>query len=556
MLQPNYEPFSSVSFQHKQRTSPYPMAKDDDRQSHFPMFKDPLPASSSQPPPVFHAPPTSSLGFLPSLKRKRRRWCPRRYGFIALSVIVLLLLAYRHTVAVYYAFLRIKLNQTLLESGYLPCGIVRKDPMLYVLDGHQVQLVWEMNCDMNDMQIAWRPLTTSTPAGNSSNDPWTWTKASPIQLAPHHVLYRAILDLNEKTATRYRYHIYSANNIDKPVRQYDFTWRQHDRSQPLRFAAIADNQFGLRNFLRILSHVPGYRPDYLIHAGDAVQQYPSLQQWQTDFVAPLTYHGLGQHAPMIYAHGNHDHDPTFAYHYTRSSHGQPWHAFSMADGAIRFIVLDSNLDWQQQDEWLNRELSSDACQQAAFRVVVVHIPPFLEYWDPKAWFEGKESEWGRFVRERYVPLFEQHGVDLVISGHQHNYERGQHNGIMYAIIGGAGGDIDVERVQDFGMYDAHHLDFHFVLLDLLPLPNNEHHQADGSDNDHQPWELVWRAFDKHGKMIDTHRQRSRSRPSYFPLENMHNPEDNQVGAVSPDVIQDVTLMDLDDSEAALNDDAK
>ncbi|KAI8066587.1 Metallo-dependent phosphatase-like protein [Gongronella butleri] len=544
MLQTNYEPFSSVSFQHKPRTSPYPTQRfEDESSTHFPLFKDPLPSSSSAGPTSLQVPPppppSASLGFLPHLRRRPRRLVRRRHVVGVVSVILLALFVWRHTVAVYYAFARIKLNHTLLESGYLPCGIVRKDPMVHVLDSHHVQLVWEMNCDMNEMHVAWRPMDSTSPP-----EDWQWAKAAPSSLAKHHVLYKATLTLTHPSATKYRYRLHTAADRKKAIRQYDVHWRLHQPSNKrIRIAALADNQFGLRSFLRLLAHVPQYAPDYLLHAGDAVQQYPSLQQWHTDFAAPLTYYGLAQHAPMIYAHGNHDHDPTFAYHYTRASHGQPWHAFSLADGAIRFLVLDSNLDWQQQDDWLRHELQSDACQQAIFRMVVVHIPPFLEYWDPVAWTDGKESEWGRFVKERYVPLFEEHGVDLVISGHQHNYERGERNGIMYTIIGGAGGDIDLERVNDFEMYTARHLDFHFVLIDFEP---------NGTDK----WTLVWRAFDKHGQPFDTHTVHSRSRPAFFPLPNAEQQDDDRLGAVAPDVIQDVTLMDLDANEPDLSNDEK
>jgi hypothetical protein len=86
-------------------------------------------------------------------------------------------------------------------------------------------------------------------------------------------------------------------------------------------------------------------------------------------------------------------------------------------------------------------------------------------------------------------LFERYGVDLVVSGHQHNYERGEKNGVMYGIIGGAGGDLDFDRVDDWNMYQKTKIDFHFVTLELGQL-------------DSEKWQLQWDMFDIYGKSVD------------------------------------------------------
>ncbi|ORZ14798.1 Metallo-dependent phosphatase-like protein [Absidia repens] len=539
MLQPNYEPYSSVSFQAKQRTSPYPTDS----------------TTSSNPYPLLksydlgHHP--SSLGFLP-WRRKRHLLSKRSIFLLALAVLFLLII-FRHWVALYWAFFRIKLDNKLFDDGWIPCGTIRKEPMLYVHDTQHVQVVWEMNCDMKDMTISWQPSTSTATS-------WHVKQVEPMNLDERHALYKTVIGpLDSLDTIHYRYRIETKRK--RRIRQYTFAWGQHSTSPPtttagtttnnnrdarIRIAAMADNQFGLRTFLRILGQVHKHQPDYLLHAGDAVQNYPSLQQWQTDFVGPLTYFGLGQHHPMIYAHGNHDHDPTYEYHYTRTSTTRdPWHAFSLAGGAIRFIILDSNLDWYQQDEWLQKELASEQTRQAAFRIVVVHVPPFLEYWDPEAWFQQHQNEWGAFVRDRFVPLFEAHGVDWVISGHQHNYELGQRNNIHYAIIGGAGGDVDFDRVHDWGMYESHLLNFHFVIMDLEPVKDI----LNGDEREN--WKLIWNTYDQTGERIDHYELIKPRHPPSLSSDNDDDDKDivgNDRGAVDGDIIQDITLMDMDDQQ--------
>lgn len=66
-------------------------------------------------------------------------------------------------------------------------------------------------------------------------------------------------------------------------------------------------------------------------------------------------------------------------------------------GACRFVVLDSNQDSAEQLAWLEGVLSA---RDSKFVAVLVHIPPFLELWDPVAWKRG-ESEWGMGLRFFY-----------------------------------------------------------------------------------------------------------------------------------------------------------
>lgn len=519
MLHPtSYEPYSSVSFQHKQPTSPYPDDEDDrghDNTRHRKAFLNALLDSR----PAITTKPQSS---------RRCRW--RRYRnriLLGCLLIALLLCVFSNHIAIYWAFFRVKLDNYLFDHGWVPCGVLRKSPVLYVQDTDHVQVVWEMNCGMQskDMTVTWNKAGEQT---STTTDP-----VDPVFLDSRHTLYKTTLGPLEGGEYEYCIQTQQRRTQRKAVlARHRFSWHGHDAKTPIRIAAMADNQFGMRTFVSLLRRVRK-KVDYLLHAGDAVQNYPSLRQWQTDFVAPLTYYGFGQTAPLIYAHGNHDHDPTFEYHYTRMDpSSDPWYAFSMADGAIRFIVLDSNLDWPQQDDWLKRELASEAFQYAQFRVVVVHVPPFLEYWDPEAWFEKHENLWGAFVRERFVPLFEKYGVDLVISGHQHNYERGQRNGIHYAIIGGAGGDLDFERVENYNMYENTLLDFHFVLLEFTPPSKQE-----------SRWQLTWEMYDLNGKLMDSMTTYSQSREPIIeePKQAIHE------GAVEGDAIEELTYSELDDN---------
>lgn len=449
------EPYSSVSFQYKQLTSPYPHS-------------------------------SNSQSILPT-KQQFSRWLKlhRKSIILFMTFLFFILYLFRDIIVVYWYFIRIKMNNTLFDRGYVPCGLVRKEPMLFMQDSEHVQVVWEMNCGTTSTEMI---LSYWSDTGGVKK---IVGPIDPVILDPYHTAYKATIGPLEGTKINYMIEWIknpAKKNHKKQLAKNSFDWTVDD---PLRIAAIADNQFGMLTFSTILRQIKKHQPHYLLHAGDAVQNYQTLRHWQTDFAAPLAMHGLCQSHPLIYAHGNHDYDIREDYTYTRS-HQHPWFAISMANGAVRFIVLDSNVDWEMQDIWLRDEIKSKSFLEAQFRIVVVHVPPFLEYWDPEAWFQLKQSEWGAFVKDRYVPIFEEGGVDLVISGHQHNYERGERNGIHYAIIGGAGGDLDFEQVKDWGMYEARLLDFHFVMMEIRP-PTTQN----------EAWSLQWETFDIQNRKVDS-----------------------------------------------------
>ncbi|KAI8981423.1 Metallo-dependent phosphatase-like protein [Pilobolus umbonatus] len=458
------EPYSSVSFQHKQSTSPYP-------------YNDHI---------------NTSKGISVSYKHQLYRWIKAHQRKILLLMLALLFLLYsfRDYISLYWTFIKIKMDNTMFDRGYASCGSLRKQPILYVYDTQHIQVVWEMNCGISNKEMSLTYWDGIVEEGITTGP------IHPVTLDAYHTVYKALIGpITTGGSIRYSIQITDqGSKKSKKLAENTFNWHTLLDNKPIRMVALADNQFGMMAFSSLLRQIRKLpvKPDYLIHAGDAVQNYRSLRQWQTDYASPLTIHKIGQTTPIIYAHGNHDFDSQGEYIYTRRNptSQDPWFAFSMGNGAIRFIVLDSNVDWMKQDNWLRQELQSSEFKSAKFRIVVVHVPPFLEYWDPEGWFQLRQSEWGAFIRQRYVPLFEQYGVDLVISGHQHNYARGERNGIHYSIIGGAGGDIDYEQVQDHGMYEAKLLDFHFVVLEFRPV-------------DEDQWILQWDTYNIKGEKIDS-----------------------------------------------------
>lgn len=89
--------------------------------------------------------------------------------------------------------------------------------------------------------------------------------------------------------------------------------------------------------------------------------------------------------------------------------------YSVDYGGVHWTMLDSNTytDWTTPAlrEWVRQDLR--AARKADWRFVGVHHPPFNS---SKAHFN---DQWIRLLSD----IFEEEGVDIVFSGHVHNYQR-------------------------------------------------------------------------------------------------------------------------------------
>jgi Calcineurin-like phosphoesterase len=107
--------------------------------------------------------------------------------------------------------------------------------------------------------------------------------------------------------------------------------------------------------------------------------------------------------------------------------GMPGPTYRRKVGLVEVFVLDSNHVGQAQTRWLDRALRTS---QTRWKIAVFHHPPYTC---------GVYSS-NRAVVRQWVPLLERHGVQLVLSGHDHNYQRFvPRRGVTYVVHGGGVG---------------------------------------------------------------------------------------------------------------------
>ena len=178
--------------------------------------------------------------------------------------------------------------------------------------------------------------------------------------------------------------------------------------------------------------------DFLVNTGDVVAAGGSAEDWQAFFQIEQP---LLRDRALFLCVGNHElYDDqagaNFARYFgfpDRTGTLQPYG--TMRWGNTRIFFLNGMHDWKRgpEREWLEAELGrADGEAGLVWRLVVVHHGP---------WSSGPHGGNARLVDAKIPELLAVHKVDLVLAGHDHIYERGEHGGgasLKYVISGGGG----------------------------------------------------------------------------------------------------------------------
>lgn len=186
----------------------------------------------------------------------------------------------------------------------------------------------------------------------------------------------------------------------------------------------------------------GVMPAFMIHGGDAVRTGADLDGWRAAF----TSNELAGSLPLIAAPGNHelleDGGANFRYFF-----GAPGYC-SIDCGDCRVILLHPydgpgrTLDGPvistgaDQYRWAQRELARP--RDGKWLIVVIHNPIL------------SSGDYGvnELLAEQYFSLFRKNRVDLVISGHDHNFDSflaggsAGGGGTLFLVAGTGGSHLD------------------------------------------------------------------------------------------------------------------
>jgi 3',5'-cyclic AMP phosphodiesterase CpdA len=196
----------------------------------------------------------------------------------------------------------------------------------------------------------------------------------------------------------------------------------HARAQQAPFAIVSDTHLGASDSLypALIQRIEEEKIQVIIHAGDAIDSPGSSSQWARFFEI------TGPAKTVHLAPGNHDIHGKRSLAVYLKLFARPYYSFSTGD--TLFILLNTELPGEEgmvakkQLVWLETEL------QRPFRhkFVFLHEPLY-----PVVFLHGLDRH--TEARDALHRLFVKNGVSLVVSGHDHIYNRATRDGILYVI---------------------------------------------------------------------------------------------------------------------------
>ena len=196
-------------------------------------------------------------------------------------------------------------------------------------------------------------------------------------------------------------------------------------NKSVRFAVIGDSGTGGHEQFQVAEQMERFRQrvnfDFVIMLGDNIYGGHRPSDYRHKFEEP--YHALLDAGVKFYASlGNHD-DPNGERLYKPfNMGGQRYYSFKKGD--VEFFALDSNYMDPAQLQWLRQDLQNS---KAKWKIAYFHHPLFND---------GRVHGPDLDLRSRLTPLFREFGMNVVMSGHEHSYERLKpQEGIFYFVVG-------------------------------------------------------------------------------------------------------------------------
>jgi 3',5'-cyclic AMP phosphodiesterase CpdA len=180
--------------------------------------------------------------------------------------------------------------------------------------------------------------------------------------------------------------------------------------------------------------------EFVLMTGDNLYGRERPRDYQQKFEIP--YKPLLDAGVKFYASlGNHDDDGQTQYKLFNMD-GKKYYSFKPKNG-VRFFALDSNYVDPAQLEWLDKELAASGSD---WKIAFFHHPLYSS---------GETHGSADLQRKLLEPVFLKHSVDVVITGHEHFYERIKpQKGIAYFIVGSSAklrkGDLQKSPLTAYG----------------------------------------------------------------------------------------------------------
>ncbi|MDX9881667.1 MAG: metallophosphoesterase [Prolixibacteraceae bacterium] len=216
---------------------------------------------------------------------------------------------------------------------------------------------------------------------------------------------------------------------------------------PVSFTVVGDTQGNPKVWGRITNLMKRERPSFIVHAGDMVQYGPHKDDWTDEFFKPAAE--LFRFYPLYTTIGNHEMNHDWFYQYL--DFPDPEWFYTLKKGNVLFVFANTNKDILPGSEQYKKLEKVLAASQETWKIMVHHQPVYTSSDNSygNSWFQLQVH--GDPNEMHLKKLYETYGVDIVLNGHIHMYERtwplasdkiNFENGVCYVTVGGGGGGLD------------------------------------------------------------------------------------------------------------------
>jgi hypothetical protein len=228
-----------------------------------------------------------------------------------------------------------------------------------------------------------------------------------------------------------------------------------DTQRTVRFLAFGDSGGGGSDQLTLRDQMETVPFEMIIHTGDIAYDSGTIREFEDNVFG--VYANIFKSFSFWPAAGNHEYltdnaAPFRAVFALPGDSGEKWYSYDW--GPIHFAALDTEADYATQMTWLDQDL---AATTLPWKIVYMHRPPY------------SSGEHGSDLKLRTLlqPVIEKHGVQLVLAGHDHDYERmiPQYS-VSYIVTGGGGRGTRPVGTSGFTAFSAEVI--HFIYGEVSP----------------------------------------------------------------------------------------
>jgi len=251
-------------------------------------------------------------------------------------------------------------------------------------------------------------------------------------------------------------------------------------STPFRFVAYGDSRFhdpkdteaanpAVRQAL--VQAVADTNPAFISFGGDIVYNGYDTNDWKVWDSETSIWRE--KKIPVYPALGNHDlhgnENVALANYFRRFPDLKNSRYYSLRAANTVMLVLDSSLDETTgpQGKWLTQQLDAVPAD-IDFVFIVLHHPPYTSSSDEKKFGGGHSSRTTEQMLAKMLETRQQNTAArfIVFSGHVHNYERHEHGGVTYFVLGGAGAHAyPIERAPT-DPFQSKEINYHYLLVEV------------------------------------------------------------------------------------------